>query len=585
MKFPKQKFLQFCSRLVIDSKEQGLTPLKLNGAQRFLIDSMCASLEQDVHKFVTLKGRQFGASTVMLALDLFWQFYYQGMQGAIVVDKEKTRDQFKSTLESYMLGLPREWRIPVRQHNRNQLVLQNRSRVAYLVAGGRQSGALARGAGLNFLHATEVSSWSDEEGLASLTASLAEKHPNRLYVFESTARGFNIFYDMWQDALRSHSTKGIFIGWWLKEDYALDKDSDLFDVYWDGKLSQEERRWVKQVKVEHEFDIRPEQIAWYRWKLGEEIHDEKLMMQEFPWLPDQAFILSGEQFFNTSTLLEIKKQIDVSPPPETFSYEIGPEFQNTQLHAARDGELKIWQQPAADGYYAIGADPAYGGSESGDNFVIQVLRCYADGVEQVAEYASRSGTMYGFAWILAHLAGAYRNVHIILEITGPGNGVWQELQTLPSKLAYQNASEAPVGQLLNIFGNMSHYIYRRPDSMGGGGGFWHWQTTANNKQWSMHQLRDAVERKLLKVRSLDWIDEARYITQDGSSISGEGRNKDDRVMGMALAVEAWVRAVQPMLQAQGRTRKVAGETAPDPTVGNLLVQGYLADLMAGKRPN
>lgn len=584
MKFPKKKFLEFCAKLVIDSKEQGLVPLRLNGAQRYLIDEMTKALELDIHKFVVLKGRQFGCSTVMLALDLFWQFYFPGMQGAVVSDKEKTRDQFKSTLEGYMLGLPREWRIPVRQHNRNQLVLQNRSRVAYLVAGGRQSGALARGAGLNFLHATEVSSWGDEEGLASLTASLAEKNPNRLYVFESTARGFNMFYDMWTDACRARTTKAIFIGWWLKEDYSLSKDSEIFKVYWDGILAPDEKKWVKEVKALYGYDIKPEQIAWWRWKLNEEIHDEKLMMQEYPPTEEYAFILSGEQFFSTTTLLAIKKEIDAQPEPESFSYEIGPEFQNTELHEARDGELTVWEGPVEGAYYTLGADPAYGASETSDSFVIQVLRCYADGCEQVAEYASRQGTMYGFAWILAHLCGAYRNVHVVLEITGPGQGVWQELQTLPAKLTYLDKKDAPVGQLLNIFGNISHYIYRRPDSMGGGGGFWHWQTTATNKQWVMHGLRDATERRMLKVRSLEWVDEARYITQEGSQIGGAGRSKDDRIMAMALAVEGWVRQIQPMLQAQGRTRKL-DQDRPAPTVGGLQIQSYLQDIMAGKRPN
>lgn len=584
MKFPKQKFIQFCNRLIIDSKERGLVPLHLNGAQKYLIDQICEGLSKDIHKFVVLKGRQFGCSTVMLALDLFWQFYFPGMQGAVICDKEKTRDQFKSTLEGYLLGLPHEWKIPVRQHNRNQFVLQNRSRVAYMVAGGRQSGALARGAGLNFLHGTECSSWSDDEGLASLNASLAEKHPHRLYVFESTARGFNMFYDMWTDATRARTTKAIFIGWWLKEDYALDKDSEIFQVYWDGRIAPDERKWVKEVKSLYGYDIKPEQLAWWRWKLNEEIHDEKLMMQEFPPTEQYAFILSGEQFFSTTTLLAIKKEIDASPAPATFSYEIGPEFQNTTLHASRDGELTVWEEPVDGAYYTIGADPAYGASETSDSFVIQVLRCYADGCEQVAEYASRQGTMYGFAWILAHLAGAYRNVHIVLEITGPGQGVWQELCTLPAKLSTLDKKDAPVGQLLNIFGNISHYIYRRPDSLGGGGGFWHWQTTATNKQWVMHGLRDTVERKMLKVRSIEWVEEARYITQEGSHIAGAGRSKDDRIMAMALAVEGWIRAIEPLLRAQGRTRKMSADTPPI-TVGGQLVERYLENIMSGKRPN
>jgi hypothetical protein len=120
-------------------------------------------------------------------------------------------------------SLPRSHSIPIVSHNRNGLVLKNGSSLDYLVAGTRKNGGLGRSRAYNFLHATECSSWGDQEGLESLEKSLAAKYPARLYVFESTARGYNMFHTMWEEAKEDTLVKrAIFIGWWAKEEYAFD---------------------------------------------------------------------------------------------------------------------------------------------------------------------------------------------------------------------------------------------------------------------------------------------------------------------------------------------------------------------------
>jgi hypothetical protein len=93
--------------------------------------------------------------------------------------------------------------------------------------------------------------------------------------------------------------------------------------------------------------------------------------------------------------------------------------------------LKVWEMPKTDAFYVIGADPAYGSSEWKDQFCAQVFRCYADGMEQVAEFCSTDCTTSTFAWVMLHLAGSYNtgindsgqgtpNVMMNLEINGPG---------------------------------------------------------------------------------------------------------------------------------------------------------------------
>ena len=199
MNFDLKKFYKFCSELKIETKEEGLKKMgKLLGTQTYTMGEIAKGLENDVHFFVILKGRQLGITTISLALDLYWQFTHPGWQGTLVADTEDNRDMFRSTLAMYMEGLPKEYKIPLVAHNRNQMVLKNRSRLFYQIAGNKSR--LGQGKAITYLHGTETASWGNEEGLASLIASLAEKNAERLYMFESTAQGFNMFHDMYKTA-------------------------------------------------------------------------------------------------------------------------------------------------------------------------------------------------------------------------------------------------------------------------------------------------------------------------------------------------------------------------------------------------
>lgn len=583
MDFPRERFDAFCRHLVINSRDAGLVPLVLNGAQRYFIDQVTAGLKSGIHDFVTLKARQLGISTVCLALDLFWQFLYPGMEGGLVVDKEKTRDQFKATLEAYMSALPRRFVIPARLHNRNQLVLANRSRLSYMIAGGRNSGALSRGEGLNFLHATECSGYSDVEGLESLNASLSETHPHRLYNYESTARGYNLWYDMWKDAKRARTTKAIFIGWWRKEEYSVSRETNIFKVYWNNRLSAEERGWAKQVKKLYDYEITPEQWAWWRWKLAEKIHDEGFAFSNYPFFEDQAFVLTGNQFFDVGTLEEMYKAA-LAQEYTGYSYSIGTRFEDTQIEQTRGGELTVWEEPVKGGAYIVSADPAYGESENADSFCIQIMRCYPDRVVQVAEYNTPGCTMYGFAWVIASLCGAYSSPDrcpiLILELNGPGRGVLQELMRMPQQYSAQIAglSGGQRAAIVNIFSSIQHFLYKRPDTFSGGR-LLQWETNYKNKTIMMNLLRDYLERRMLVVNSPAAIEEARFISQEGSHIAGAGKSKDDRVIALAMACYAYAEQMLPQLQMEGAVKAEHAE-GPPPPVLNRVISNYLAEKLA-----
>jgi len=551
------QFEQFCGSLLIDSKEEGTIPLKLNGCQRYFVQEVMEGLQRDVRHFVILKGRQLGITTVSIALDLFWGFKHSGLQGGILFHEDATKEKFRDTISRYFAALPRSMKMPLKAHNRSQLVFRNRTDFQYLVAGVRSGNdALGRARAFNFLHSTECAFYADQDGLDTLSSSLAEKHPSRLYIFESTANGFNSWYDMWNTAKAAVRQKAIFIGWWRKEEYCFSPEEQEYKVYWTAAphLSAREKHWVTKIKQYYDYTITPGQIAWHRWHLNEQKNgNEMLMAQEYPATEDEAFVVSGSQFFSSENITKAFL-LTKRAKHDSYRYVTGSEFQFTQIRRtnAQNADLKVWEEPRAEGFYVLGADPAYGSSEWADRFAAVVFRCYADRLVQVAEFATPDITTMQFAWIIAHLGGAYKNCYLNLEITGPGGSVLTELMNLQ-----RTASQIPSGNgsLLDVMGSMRHYLWMRPDMAvrGGISRATHWKSNQENKRYLLNSFKDSFEVGRMEIRSTELINEMRNVVSDKGTIGASGRAKDDRVIAAALAHWVWTQSLKSNLMGQKLT--------------------------------
>ena len=377
-----------------------------------------------------------------------------------------------------------------------------------------------------------------------------------MYLFESTARGFNMFHDMYTTAKKARTQRAIFCGWWRNQFYSADPAGDVYKVYWDGKLTPEEKEWVKDIKKLYNVEINSRQMAWWRWKMHEGIKDDALMYQEFPPTEDYAFVMTGTSFFSNARCTDAAKEAK-RLSPAMYRYAFGQLFQDTEVlkSTERLATLKVWEEPVANGYYVIGADPAYGSSDWADRFCIQVFRCYADGLDQVAEFATSELNTYQFAWVIAHLAGAYKGSVLNLEINGPGQAVYNELSNL-RRMAAANANPLIGKGLMDVLGSMQNYIWRRNDSLSGPANSKGWMTTASTKERMLTYMKDFFERRMMGVYSMELLDEMKTIIRDGGSIMAPGRAKDDRVIAAALATVAFAEQLQPRLIAARETRYV-----------------------------
>src|SRR4029077_12316118 len=249
------------------------------------------------------------------------------------------------------------------------------------------------------------------------------------------------------------------------------------------------------VKQQYNYVVKPEQIAW--WRRESEFKAEEYMLRHFPWHERQCFIASGSGFFPAQRTLEISELLSpTSPPYRGYKYSFNEKFLSSKIEQTTEPDsaaLKVWESPAPNAIYAIGVDPSGGGGGESDDHAIEVLRCYADKVVQIAEFQSNKPLTYQLAWVLAHLAGAYKDHIANLEVTGVGAAVLPEVRNL-RQLAERGILQGVPGteNILDMIGAVRWFLYKRPDTLGGAGNVIAWKANSDNKHQVYSELRDSL---------------------------------------------------------------------------------------------
>jgi hypothetical protein len=565
----RQGIYDLLTSVEIDTKETGRCHVEPWPSQRIVVDAVAKGLQEGVHEFVVLKCRQVAITTVCSVIELFWALANPGVQGAIIADRTDNLERLRRIFASLLETLPPEWRSPEHrliQNNRNGMAFANRSVIDLMAAASNPDLGASRA--LNMVHATECGTWKSLAGVESLKASLARENPNRLYIWESIANGFNWYYNFCQQAKKDRRMRFIFIGFWANPTYSIPKDDEDYKTFWDGKLTEEEITRARYVKQNYNVVVKPEQIAW--WRRESEFRAEEYMLRHYPWHERECFIASGSGFFPAQRTLEIAESLGPSSPPyKGYKYIFDEQFLGSRIEQTLDRDeamLKVWEPPETDGVYCIGVDPSGGGGGDSDDHAIQVIRCYADRVVQVAEFRTNKPLTYQLAWVLAHLAGAYRDHIANLEVSGVGAAVLPEVRNL-RQLAMRGILQGTPGSqnILDMIGAVRWFLYKRPDTLGGAGNVIAWKANADNKHQVYSELRDSLMLRRLEIRSPALIQQMQSVIQDEGWIGAgpdTGEN-DDLVSALVLAHHAWIEWRRPALIAQNKTwDSIKGERPP-----------------------
>lgn len=573
----KQAFFEHLNQTYIKSKESSewmILGEHLYDAQLRVINTIFDGLSEDVHSFKVLKSRQLGISTIIRALMLFWAGIFP-LNAALVFHKTDALTEARAELLDMLDRMPERYRFPRKKSsNRFNLSLDNQSRIAMMAAGEKETkGSKSLGASfaISLAHRSELCSYGNASGLEAMRHSMARTNPNRLFVDESTARGRNLWFKIWNDAKEDPECRCIFVGWWSHPAQRLERGTDSFEKYVRFPLSDEEKQKIKMVRDLYGHEITVEQLAWIRKEMDQDAAEDDpekvdfsgdpLRIQEQAWHEFEAWQLTASAFFDPAKLNDQANRYATNKF-SAYMFMAGFEFTDFQAIKApnmRSVQLKVWEEPVEDSIYVIGTDPAYGINENNDRSCVQVVRAYSDGLDQVAEYAWPLIDAAQLAWVIAALeawyAGERSEVYRIIEINGPGEATYRELRSLKQKIqhAYFGNTLAERG-LTNIQRNVRDYFYQRTDSLNPGQSLM-FKTNSQTKIAIMERLRDFTNNGVLRVRSHALLEEMADITREGDSIGADGSDHDDRVLALALCARQWEEGPRRRLMAAKRTRE------------------------------
>jgi len=292
----KDDFVHYAEKcLKIRSEAGSIISFTLNKAQKFIHQRLEQQKESIGYvRCVLLKGRQQGSSTYVGA-----RFYHQvthkkGMQAFILTHSlDATQNLYKMAQRFYEYT-PSLVKPEVRTSNAKELVFGLLDSGYKL--GTAENKAVGRSSTIQLLHGSEVAFWANAEEHAKGIMQAVPGINGTEIILESTANGVgNYFHQQWQRAEAKQSDFiAIFVPWFWQDKYKKRIIEPL-------DLTPEEIEF-KQI-----YHINDEQINWRRNKVAElsisGIDGEKAFKQEYPFNPNEAFQLTGEDSYIESDLI------------------------------------------------------------------------------------------------------------------------------------------------------------------------------------------------------------------------------------------------------------------------------------------
>lgn len=349
--------------LVIRNKRAEFAPLIFNYAQRIVHDKLSTQFrEKGFIKAIILKARQEGISTYVAARFFRRCTLYSNQNALVIADQRKRGQVIFGIYENYNRKLP-PWIKPEQKTGQTgtKITWDNRDGTGLgssIQVETAKDAAAGRGSTLQSVHASEMAFWENpEEVWVAIQQAVPDEGSE--VIIESTANGVgNMFHQMWEDAENGESDFiPIFLPWWIHEEYRWSCSKAEADEIrqslspWETKALNEGLDWEGG---KHKLLV--DQLAWRRRTIRNKLNgDERLFMQEYPATAEEAFLVSGDCFFDVEVLNEYK---NLAVKPKRFRLH---ETSSGILRIPDNkGELWLWAKPSPAGEYVIFADTATG---------------------------------------------------------------------------------------------------------------------------------------------------------------------------------------------------------------------------------
>lgn len=502
-------FLKYAEmNLFIKNKAGEIVPFKPNKIQLRVLDQVLDDLYNDRPvRYIILKARQEGVSTLIEAIIYWWTATHKNVKSKIVAHEQSTSKELYEMFRRYYDNTNILFKNSVKYNTRSDLTFDNDEGTglkSQIDVASAQNTGVGRGQTINWLHCSEVSLWRDGEELVAGLMQAVPKLPKTAIFIESTANGIgDYFHKTWQAAKQGRSTfKPLFFSWADHEEYVLKSPKGF-------KLTEEEK------VLKEEYKLSNDQIYWRREKLKEFPDNPDKFKQEYPINDVEAFLASGRSRFHIPTLVDMELQCEAGMEMELIDKGT-PLSPKLELLEVEGSPLKIWEKPEANASYVIGADVAEG--TGGDYSVATVMNTETS--KTVARWRG-DAEPYEFGEILEQLGRFYNDALIACEINNHGLTAVQRLRDLHYPHLYRR--EAGLDERMEEF--TSH--------LG-------WKTDRRTKTLMINGLAEAILNGKIIDKDKTFILECMsYVIDDRGRTNAQVGQHDDTVISTAIALQVF----------------------------------------------
>lgn len=388
IKIIAKDFHIYCERnlMIKDKVTRQIVPFELNWAQKILVGRVLDDLIHNVPvRYIILKARQMGLSTVIEALCYWWTTTHRYVNSVIIAhETEASGNLYKMFRRYYDYSHPM-FRPDRKYNTKKDLVfdVEDNIKEEYSSQNLRSPGlgseiktmvakeGKGRSDTINFFHGSEVAFWDDNADVISSALQAIPLAPETFGFLESTANGVGgYFYDEWQLAKKGESAfRPIFFAWHEHPEYEIHPQN--LNTQTVINYDEEELELIEIFK-EKNYPISSwyPKVLWRREKKKEFRTDPKKFYQEYPKDDMEAFLASGRPVFETKILMEMERIALKQPEPifgtvienpdATSKLKYILEEQKRSFQDQDPTPFKVWDYPQEAHKYTIAVDVSEG---------------------------------------------------------------------------------------------------------------------------------------------------------------------------------------------------------------------------------
>lgn len=220
MKEITDDFYRYCNaNLKIKNKAGEIVTLEFKPIQKIILDMVLDDILNDRPiRYIILKARQEGVSTLVEALIYWWTATHKNIKSKIVAHDQETAEQLYAMFRRYYDNSNIIFKPQTKYNTRSNLTFDNDAgtglKSSIDVSSAKNTGT-GRGQTIQWLHGSEISLWQDGSELMAGLMQAVPKLPNTAIFLESTANGIgDFFHKTWQAAKAGNSVfKPLFFRW------------------------------------------------------------------------------------------------------------------------------------------------------------------------------------------------------------------------------------------------------------------------------------------------------------------------------------------------------------------------------------